>query len=39
MDGALIDLALDQFAAGSFDYFGNVIERGFPDGLDIEILL
>ena len=37
MDGALIDTAIDAFMAGSYDYFSNVINRSFPDGLDIEI--
>ena len=37
MDGQLIDEALTEFFAGDYDYYGNVIDRSFPDGLDIEI--
>ncbi|OUU53224.1 MAG: hypothetical protein CBC25_01120 [Pelagibacteraceae bacterium TMED65] len=37
MDGQLIDAALTEFFAGDYDYFSNVIDRSFPDGLDIEI--
>jgi len=37
MDGRLIDTAIETFLASSFDYFSNVIDRSFPDGLDIEI--
>ncbi|MDC0476393.1 aminotransferase class III-fold pyridoxal phosphate-dependent enzyme [Alphaproteobacteria bacterium] len=37
MDGQLIDEALTDFFAGDYDYFSNVIDRTFPDGLDIEI--
>ena len=37
MDGKLIDRAITGFVSGSYDYFSNVIERSFPDGLDIEI--
>ena len=37
MDGKLIDQAIDDFFSGSFDYFSNVIERSYPDGLDVEI--
>ena len=37
MDGQLIDLALSKFHKGKFDYFSNVMQRSFPDGLDVEI--
>jgi glutamate-1-semialdehyde 2,1-aminomutase len=37
MDGQLIDKALTEFFAGDYDYYSNVIDRSFPDGLDIEI--
>ena len=37
MDGQLIDEALTEFLASDYDYYSNVIDRSFPDGLDIEI--
>ena len=37
IDGQLIDAAVTEFYAGDHDYYSNVIERTFPDGLDIEI--
>lgn len=37
MDGHLIDEALSEFLDSNCEYFSNVIERSFPDGLDIEI--
>ena len=37
MDGQLIDEALTEFFASDYDYYSNVIDRSFPDGLDIEI--
>ena len=37
MDGQLIDEALTEFLASDYDYYSNVIDRTFPDGLDIEI--
>ena len=39
MDGQLIDSALTEFFASDYDYFSNVVDRSFPDGLDIEIFL
>jgi spore coat polysaccharide biosynthesis protein SpsF len=36
-DPALIDEALELFAAGQYDYFSNAIRRTYPDGLDLEI--
>lgn len=36
-DAALIDEAIGQFDRAGYDYFSNVVERSFPDGLDIEI--
>ena len=37
MDGHLIDEALAEFLASDYEYYSNVIDRSFPDGLDIEI--
>ena len=37
MDGRLIDEALNHFSSQPYDYFSNVMQRSFPDGLDIEI--
>ena len=37
MDGQLIDEAITEFLTGDYDYYSNVIDRSFPDGLDIEI--
>lgn len=37
MDGQLIDAALAEFLVSDYDYYSNVIDRTFPDGLDIEI--
>jgi len=34
----LIDLMLEIFHANSFDYFSNIVNLTFPDGLDIEII-
>lgn len=36
-DASVIDLCIDQFMSGSYDYLSNVITRSYPDGLDVEI--
>lgn len=37
MDGALIDGVIERFAEGGSDYVSNVLERTYPDGLDVEV--
>ena len=36
-DPALIEDAVEGFTAGGWDYYGNAVERTFPDGLDVEV--
>ena len=36
IDPGVIDLVLDRFAAGDVDYVSNIVERSYPDGLDVE---
>ena len=36
-DPLLIDEAIERFESSEYDYFSNVVERSYPDGLDIEI--
>jgi spore coat polysaccharide biosynthesis protein SpsF (cytidylyltransferase family) len=36
-DPALIDQAIEEFAADGWDYYGNAVERTYPDGLDVEV--
>ena len=36
-DPELIDEAIERFQSLRLDYFSNVVERSFPDGLDVEI--
>ena len=37
VDPEIVDQSLQSFSRGEFDYFSNVIERTFPDGLDVEV--
>ena len=37
VDAALVDILIQQFRSGNFDYFCNVAPPSFPDGLDIEV--
>lgn len=36
-DAAVIDFCVDHFEAGACDYLSNVVERSYPDGLDVEV--
>ena len=36
-DPDLIDAAIAGFEAGGWDYYGNAVERTYPDGLDVEV--
>jgi spore coat polysaccharide biosynthesis protein SpsF (cytidylyltransferase family) len=36
-DPALVDEAVEGFEAGGWDYYGNAVERTYPDGLDVEV--
>jgi sialic acid synthase SpsE/spore coat polysaccharide biosynthesis protein SpsF (cytidylyltransferase family) len=38
IDPVLVDQVVDFFLAGSFDYASNTLERGFPRGLDVEVM-
>jgi len=38
MDGAMIDRVVGKFLEGGYDYGCNVLERTFPDGLDVEVI-
>ncbi len=37
-DPALVDEAIALFEAGDFDYCGNIVDRTYPDGLDVEVI-
>lgn len=37
-DAQLIDLAIDTFLSGDYDYLSNVDPPTYPDGLDVEVL-
>ncbi len=36
-DPEIIDVAIMGFHADGFDYFSNVMQRTYPDGLDVEV--
>lgn len=36
-DPALIDAAVAGYEAGAWDYYGNAVDRTYPDGLDVEV--
>lgn len=38
IDGAVIDRIVGKFLEGGYDYGCNVLERTFPDGLDVEVI-
>lgn len=37
IDPALIDLAIQTYLDGDFDYVGNTIDRQFADGMDVQV--
>lgn len=36
-DPDLVDQAVAMYASGSIDYCGNIVDRTYPDGLDVEV--
>ena len=37
VDPAIVDIVIDRFLAGDFDYVSNVDPPTFPDGFDVEV--
>ena len=37
VDPELVDIVVDGYQAGDFDYFSNVMPATYPDGLDVEV--
>ena len=37
IDPALIDMAIQTYLDGQFDYVGNTIDRQFADGMDVQV--
>lgn len=37
VDPALIDEAVRLFRSGNYDYVSNVMQRSYPDGMDVEV--
>ena len=38
IDPVLVDRVVEFFLTGSFDYASNTLERGFPRGMDVEVV-
>ena len=37
IDPKVLDIFVDEFFAGNYDYLSNTIDPTFPDGMDIEL--